>query len=176
MQLFRISIKFEQDGKWSNRDADLEGYLVKKSDSDDTVEGYTTMLYPTNYNPVRYIKGLYVPNDNSLIFVQMSNECLDPICYCFPTTDQQGYWCPYSTSVGFFPVTPGTPCSLGHATIRIEEVVGRPELVQETLATFKRNAEDASFTNQCLMQDCQNLYDFLEPCLLFQIKLHCGKW
>lgn len=176
MPLFRISIKFEQNGKWSNRDADLEGYLYKESESDDTVKGYVDVLYPTQSEPIRYIQGLYA-SDNSLIFIQMVNdEYLSPVCYCFPSTEQHGYWSSYSTSLGFFPVSPGAPCSLGRAKLRIEEVTGHPELEQETLATFEKHASEATFANRCLMEDCNNLVDFLEPGLFFQMKLHCGKW
>lgn len=176
MQLFRISIKFEQDGKWSNRDADLEGYLVKKSEAYDTVEGYVNVLYPTYSEPVRYIKGLYA-SDDSLIFVQMVNDDhLTPICYCFPATDQQGYWSSYNTAVGFFPVSPGTPCSLGRATLRIEEVTEQSELMKKTLATFGRKSLEANFINQCMLEDYRNLADVLEPGVVFQMKLHCGKW
>ena len=47
MKLFKIAVKFEQDCKWSDREADTEGYLVQEDDEEGSVYGYVNTLYPT---------------------------------------------------------------------------------------------------------------------------------
>lgn len=175
MQLLKFSIKFEENGKWSEREADLEGYLVKKNELDDTVEGYVKALYSTNY-PIRYVKGLYCP-DSSLVFMQLTNaESLSPICYCFPNISENGYWSPFNRNFGFFPIAPGEPCSLGHASIRLDEVTSSPEIEQEASSIFAENAHKANWVNHCLMGDYKSIADFLGENWIFQMQLHCGKW
>lgn len=178
MRLFKISTRFEQDGKWSDRKADAEGYLIKRDDEDDAVEGYVKMLYPTCYSPVRYIKGLY-SKDGALVFLQMCNTYfLSPICYSFPDVNKEGYWSEHNERLGFFPVYPSMPCSRGHATVKIEEVFGENlnELAKETSAIFEENLCNASGENERLVQDFRALTDFLDTGMVFQMKLHCGKW
>ena len=168
MKVFKISGKFEQDGKWSNREADTEGYLVKPSDTDDTIIGYVKALYPTNYDSVRFIKGLY-SEEGSLIFLQMSNNSvLSPICYCFS----------YGEKLGFFPVYPGIACSMGSAKVSLEEITdaAQNEKEQEAIAIFTENSRKAIWVNRCLMEDYRSLTDFLDSGTIFQMKLHCGKW
>ncbi len=176
MQLFKVSIKFEQKGKWSERETDLEGYLVKSSETEDTVQGYVSLAYPNLYGHLRYVKGLYTPY-GSLIFMQMSNAfSITPVCYCFPNPGEQGYWCEYTNEFGFFPILSGHACSLGHATLQMEELTAQEEILQETLAFFKTNASDATSVNCDLMKDTPYLTDFLKPDIVSQIELHCGKW
>ncbi len=176
MKLFKINIKFEQDGKWSDRTEDIKGYLIKESDEDDTVVGFIQVLYPTKNDPIRYVKGLYNPN-TSLIFLQMTNESsLSPICYCFPELTQEGYWSGFNRNLGFFPAISGYCCSDGHATLCIEEVTADPKIVQKTSTIFAENSSNATWANQCLMNDYKSLTDFFEQDILSQIKLHCGKW
>lgn len=177
MKLFKISIKFEQNGKWSERQADTEGYLVKEDDNDDIVEGYVKALYPTSYDSVRYIKGLYL--DNSLVFIQMiNNNTMSPICYSFPDVKHEGFWSGFDEKVGFFPMVPATKCSDGHATIQIEEVKDetKDKIVEETSKIFEKEASKPTWINHCMMNDCKSLTDFLDEQCVFQMKLHCGKW
>ena len=177
MRLFKFSCKFEQDGRWSDRKADTEGYFIKRNDDDDAVEGYVKMLYPTCSDSVRYIKGLY--SGSSLIFMQLSNDfILSPICYCFPDVKKEGYWSDYVGRCGFFPVIPSYPCSRGHATVIIEEITDGTltEIEMEVSATFEENSRKASWSNQWLLRDFRALADFLDSGIIFQMKLHCGKW
>lgn len=176
MKLFKISIKFEQNGKWSERQADTEGYLVKKNENDDIVEGYVKALYHTSYDSVRYIKGLHF--NNSLVFIQMCNvSSVSPICYSFPDVKNEGFWSGFNEN-GFFPMVPATKCSDGHATIQIEEVEDetKDKIVEETSKIFEKEASDPTWINQCLMEDFKSLKDFLNEQCVFQMKLHCGKW
>ena len=178
MKVFKISVKFEQNGKWSNREADTEGYLVKSSDTDDTIIGYVKALYPTNYDSVRFIKGLY-SKEGSLVFIQMSNNSvLSPICYCFSDVKKEGFWSEYGRSFGFFPVYPGVACSAGRAKVSLGEITdaNQNEKEQKTTAIFEANSSKAIWVNQCLMKDYRALTDFLDSGNIFQMQLHCGKW
>lgn len=177
MKVFETSIKFEQYGKWSEREADTKGYLIKRNDDDDIVEGYVEMQYPTNYDSVRFIKGLY--SKKSLVFMQMSNENrLSPICYCFPNVKEEGYWSDFSTKLGFFPIWNGTPCSQGHATISIKEITDASvkDVEEKTTAIFAEKVKNATSMNRDLMADAKSLTDFLDSAMIFQMKIHCGKW
>ena len=51
MQVFKISGKFEQNGAWSNRDADFVGYFIKRQ-GDDVIEGYMEEQFPTPFDPI----------------------------------------------------------------------------------------------------------------------------
>lgn len=178
MKVFEISVKFEQNEEWSNRKADTKGYLVKREDEDDLVEGYVEVLYPSLTDTTRYIKGLY-SKEGALVFVQMSNDSfLSPICYCFPDIKKEGYWSAYDTQLGFFPVCTDMACSEGHAIICINEITGVDidTIQQNTSAIFEENSNNAIWVNKCLMQDLNSLTDFLDEGTISQMMLHCGKW
>ena len=121
MQVFKITGKFEQNGKWSSREADFIGYFVKR-DGDDVIEGYVEEQTGTPYDPVRYITGLYI-NANQLVFMKMSKDSfLKPLCYVFPNISEQGFWSDFKTHGGFFYdrfyMLHGF-CN-GHATVRLQ--------------------------------------------------------
>ncbi len=177
MQVFKISSKFEQDGNWSDRKADAEGYLVKRNDKDDVIEGYVEMMYPTNSDSIRYIKGLY--SNESLVFMQMCNDSsLSPICYCFPEVNKQGFWSDFNYRLGFFPFFPSYACSKGHAIVCLEEITdaSNKEIEQKVSSIFAEKSCEATKMNRDLMSDVRSLMDFLDQNLIFQMKLHCGKW
>lgn len=178
MELFKVKYNFEQDGKWSGREADLEGYLVKKSEDDDTVEGYATVLYPTFGIRTRYIKGLYKEN-GSLIFAQVCKDgSYAPICYYFPTGEEYGYWSAYNNNRGsFFPVFPGWPCSMGRATLQMQEVTDASEAERASKAIFDNTLRSSpNWETHCVMSEYRDLKDLMSEGMLFQMKLHCGKW
>ena len=183
MRVFEIAVKFEQDGKWSKREVDTEGYLIQKYDEYNIIEGYVKVLYPTRYDSVRFIKGLLCESGSgvtSLVFMQMCNEfTMSPLCYVFPDVEKQtGYWSDFNMNFGFFPVQPHLACSQGHAKIWFKEVTGKNlvEIAKETSAIFEENARDAIFWNECLMKDVRSLTDFLDSGIILQMKLHCGRW
>jgi len=178
MKVFRVSIKFEQNGRWSDREADSEGYIVKPSDDDNQIEGYVKMLYPTNSDPVRYIKGLY--SNGSIVFMQLCNDSdLSPICYCFPYIEEQGFWSDFHETFGFFPLGCSPfGCARGHATVSLEEITDETskDIEQETLAIFEEKSRKANKMNCDLMEGVRSLTDFLDECYVFKMKIHCGKW
>lgn len=177
MKVFKISIKFEQNGMWSERKADVEGYLIKPNDEDEIVEGYVKMMYPTYSEPVRYIKGLY--SNDSLIYMQMCNDSfLSPVCYCFPKGKEKGFWSAFDYTFGFFPVYPGMACSQGHATVILEEITdaSMEKIAQETSKIFTEKSSKATSMNRDIMADVKSLTDFLDDGIIFQMGLHCGKW
>lgn len=177
MKVFKISTKFEQNGKWSDRETDVEGYLIKPIDEDEIVEGYVKMMYPTHSEPIRYIKGLY--SNDSLIYMQMCNDSsMSPVCYCFPNVKENGFYSSFDYRSGFFPVYPGMPCSQGHATVILEEITDASieKIAQETSKILTEMSRKATSMNRDLMADVKSLTDFLDDGIIFQMKLHCGKW
>lgn len=189
MKVFKISIKFEQNERWSDRNADAEGYLIQSNGNDaEDVEGYVKVLYSTSSNPIRFIKGLYL-SDNSLVFMQMSDEpSLSPICYCFPTVQEEGYWSSFGVT-GFFPVIRGRACSKGHARVELLDITGGitneelSKINQETaiiqknsIAFSKKGLVDSRYTNWMLVPDITFLKTFLKDESIFNMKFHRGKW
>ena len=177
MKVFKISTKFEQNSKWSDRKADVEGFLIKPNDDEEIVEGYVNMMYPTHSEPVRYIKGLL--SDDSLIYMQMCNDSfMSPVCYCFPKGKEKGFWSAFDYRFGFFPVYPGMPCSHGHATVVLEEITdaSKENIAQEVSKIFTEKSSNATSMNRDIMSDVKSLTDFLDDGIIFQMGLHCGKW
>lgn len=177
MKVFKISTKFEQNGKWSERKADVEGYLIQPNDEDEIVEGYVKMMYPTPSEQVRYIKGLY--SNDSLIYMQMCNDSsMSPVCYCFPKGKEKGFWSAFNYRYGFFPVFPGMACSQGHATVIFEEITdaSKENIAQEVSKIFTEKSREAISMNRDLMSDVKSLMDFMDDSVFFQMELHCGKW
>ena len=82
MQVFKITGKFEQNGKWS----ELTGYFVKRDD-DDVIEGYVDAQMDASTNPVRCIKGIYTKGGR-LTFLQDEVNS-PPICYDFTNVNKQ---------------------------------------------------------------------------------------
>lgn len=179
MKVYKFTIKFEQDGIWSEREADIDGFLIRENDKDDIVKGYVKILYPTQYDSVRYIIGL-LRGDGALAFMQMSNDsALSTICYVFPDTKKnEGYWSDFKKHGGFFPVWPGSACSQGHATLCMEEVTGEciSKIGEEISKIFEEKSSNVTSGHKSLMQDVNSLEDFLSAGMYFQMKLHCGKW
>lgn len=177
MKVFKISTKFEQNGKWSERKADVEGYLIQPNDQDEIVEGYVKMMYPTRSEPVRYIKGLY--SNDSLIYMQMCNDSsMSPVCYCFPNIKENGFWSAFHYRYGFFPICPSIACSQGHATVILEEITDASieRIAQETSRIFTEKSKEATSMNHDLMSDSKSLKVYMDDSIIFQMKLHCGKW
>lgn len=177
MKLFKIAVKFEQDCKWSDREADTEGYLVQEDDEEGSVYGYVNTLYPTQFNSTKFICG--IKSGKSLSFIQMNKEPrLSPICYAFLDTSKEGFWSDYSAKYGFFPVVSGNKCSNGHAKITIQEVTGEglEDAFQKTKEVFGKASQRPSFINSCMMVDYLSVKDFLDESTFLQMELHCGKW
>ncbi len=177
MQLFTIEIKREPNESLNLKKEELVGYLVKKNDEDDTVEGFMRILYQNGMKPLyRYVKGIYV-NSTSLVLLEMANvPKFYPICYCFPNITEEGYWSSLNRGLGFFPVIQNHPCSNGRATLCLKQVEAKPILVQQTSEFFIKNSSDAIWINKCVMDNYKSLTDFLGEPILSQIKLHCGEW
>lgn len=177
MKLFKIAVKFEQDCKWSDREADTEGYLVQEDDEDESVYGYVKALYPSQFSSTKFICG--IKTGKSLSFIQMNKEPrLSPICYAFLDTSEDGFWSDYSAKYGFFPVVSGNKCSNGHAKITIQEVTGEglEDAFQKTKEVFGKASQRPSFINSCMMVDYLSVKDFLDESTFLQMELHCGKW
>lgn len=162
MQLFKISVKFEQNGQWSHRDADTIGYLVKRTEESDVIEGYVEVQYPTSSDVIRYIKGLYKVETKQLVFLQMVNDpSLHPLMYTFADIQKEGFWDGYDFDTGYF----YKGKYVGHARIEVTEITDEEEkkqLAEETISIFERKASDATSMNGQFMQQVSIFTDFLE--------------
>lgn len=177
MGVFRLTIKVEEDTKWSKRDYDLEGYFIKKRDDNHSIEGYVKYLSQPGSSLVWFIKGFY--EKSSIVFLQMCNSyAVSPLCYCFPNIKENGFWSDFNYMLGFFPVYVSRPCAKGHCKISIEEITGdeKEKIASETTSIFSSQAVNSISLNQDLMEDCNSIMDFLSPKALFQMHMHCGKW
>ena len=160
MNLFQISGKFEQDGEWSSRDADFVGYFVKREN--DVIEGYLEEKYPTPFDKIRYIKGLFIENANQLVFMKMCNvSSLFPLAYVFTDIHKEGFWDGFSYHGGFF----AYGSYQGHARVEIKEVTEEDEknrLIKQVTEIFSERASRATGMNRDLMADVHSLKDFLD--------------
>ena len=83
-KVFKISGKFQQYGRWSDLKDDFIGYFAKADDS-DVFTGYMEEQYDSPSSHIRYIKGLYIEQENKIVFLQMTNDIeLSPLFYTFP--------------------------------------------------------------------------------------------
>ena len=73
MKVFKFSGKFQQYGRWSDLKDDFIGYFAKADDS-DVFTGYMEEQYDSPSSPIRYIKGLYIEQENKIVFLKMTND------------------------------------------------------------------------------------------------------
>lgn len=156
MELFQIDGKFEQNQCWSDLSADFSGFLVRGAGN--IVRGYTLEKFPTPYDKMRFICGIY--EDNRLVFVKMVNErALSPLCYVFPNIEQQGYWDGFSPAEGgFFPQHKFQ----GHATIQIIPTVDNHNIAQQTLNRYDEFCRCAFPLFHGFMDTIRTFRDFFE--------------
>ena len=57
MSLFRISIRLERDGKWSQQQSDFSGYFVR--DSNNIMQGYVVAHDASSRERKHFIAGIY---------------------------------------------------------------------------------------------------------------------
>lgn len=174
MKIYKITLRCESNG----RIAGAEGYLVKPKDDDDTIEGYFDLLSISSEDRIRFVKGL-LTKQGEIVFIQMSNNSdVKPICYCFENIYNEGFWSEYHMKYGFFSVSPGMICSNGRALIQVQEVdgVAIQKEANETISVYNENFQNATKLNKVLIANHRALADFLDKNILFQMKLHCGKW
>lgn len=163
MRVFLVSVKFEENGQWSSRDADTIGFFVKREEDSDVIEGYLEMQYNTAFNPIRYIKGLFI-EERKLVWMQMCNDFLYPVCYVFHDIVERGFWSGFDKNGGFFPQGNFN----GHATITLKEITDEAEkenMKQEIMRIFVANCYKEGpmrLPNSGLLQETQVLMDFLD--------------
>ncbi len=159
MHLFKILGRYEQNGKWSNREADFTGYFVKRKNTSVIIEGYIEKKVPIINEKVKYIKGIYMQDSKMLVFVEMSNNALImPVVYVFKNIKKQGYWDVWSPYRGVFKRGE----NMGHAKIKIEEVVAWPHITKKVINIYEENVCDATFLNRKFMEQTYELIDLFE--------------
>lgn len=162
-RVFRASVKFEENGQWSSREADTIGFFVKREEDSNVIEGYFEMQYNTAFNPIRYIKGLFI-EERKLVWMQMCNDFLYPVCYVFHDITERGFWSGFNKNGGFFPQGNFN----GHAMITLKEITDETEkkgMEKEIMYIFEKNRDKDGpmrLPNSGLLQETQVLMDFLD--------------
>lgn len=164
MRVFKASVKFEENGKWSSREADTIGFFVKREENSDVIEGYFKMQYDTAFSTIRYIKGLFI-EERKLVWMQMCNDTfLYPVCYVFHDIAERGFWSGFDLEEGFFPQGSFN----GHATVILEEITNeadKEDMEQRTMMMFEDYRDEDGpmrWPNSTLSQDVEQLKDFLD--------------
>lgn len=157
-KVFKISGKFEQYGRWSDLKDDFIGYFAKADDS-DVFTGYMEEQYDSPSSHIRYIKGLYIEQENKIVFLQMTNDIeLSPLFYTFPDLSKQGVWTSYSFLQGFFP----RGYVDGFAKATIEEITeGVKELEKKIEETYAQVLETGLKINMDLMENIEEYRSYL---------------
>lgn len=171
MRLFKISGKVESCNIWSNRKADYVGYFIQEDGTDDII-GYVKEQSTIQYDPIRYIKGVYAEDKKQLMFMKLCNVItLRPLAYVFSDLDEKGQWSVWNWTRGFFP----DGDSKGQATVQLKEVLDKSEkkrLVQEVYDIFNENASRATNLNRQLMEEVADLKGFVDKNSPFYLKQH----
>lgn len=169
MRVFEICGKFQQQGRWSERESDFIGYFVMEEGS-DAIRGYMEEQFDTPYDPIRYFKGFYMEGKKQLTFMKMCNAmALQPLAYVFHNREQEGLWSGFDFCNGFFP----GGRSEGKATVRLEEVLDaekKHELAQRTLEVYEEKVGNASDLNAALLEIVDELMDFLDENSRYYLK------
>lgn len=159
MHLFKISGKYEQNGKWSDREADFTGYFVKRKNTSVVIEGYIEKKVVTVKEKIRYIKGIYLKDSKMLVFVEMcNNTLLMPVVYVFKNIEKLGYWDVWSPYDGVFK----RGDNMGHAKVIIKELIAKPHIRRKVINIYERNVCNATFLNRKFMEQTYELIDLLD--------------
>ncbi len=158
MRVFKITGKFQQNGRYSDLKEDFKGFFVMEANSQE-IKGYMEEQYKSHYDPMRYIYGLYDENENKLVYLKLTNEKkLLPLLYAFPDLNKEGAWSAFSLSGEFF--VPG--CAHGFAKATIEEITKNvDELSQKVLETYEQVHNDELKLNNLLIQYDVEQYMYL---------------
>ncbi len=151
MRVFKITGKFQQNGRYSDLKEDFKGFFVLEDNSQE-IKGYMEEQYKSHYDPIRYIYGLYDETANKLVYLKLTNErTLSPLLYAFPDLNEEGVWTSFSPMFGgFF----GLGFSDGLAKATIEEVTENvDELSQKVLEEYEQVQNVGLELNDMLIQD-----------------------
>ena len=89
MEVYRISGKFEQFGRWSVLPEDFSGHFAV--DDDGVLRGTMTERYNSLYDDQRFIWG--IKRGDELHFFKVTNEMeFDPLFYSFSDYHKEGAW------------------------------------------------------------------------------------
>lgn len=161
MKVFKVFGKFEQYNRWSDLEADFVGYFVKE-DGSDVLIGYMEEQYDSPYDPIRYITGMYLEENNQLVFLKMSNEEeLSPLMYVFPDLNKKGVWSHYEMffEERFFSCGQAD----GYAKIKIEEITeDTTERSNEIKAIYSKVLEVGLKINTNLIAKIDEYKEFLD--------------
>lgn len=157
-KLFKLFVRFEQNGRWSDLKEDFIIYLLLDTKTHIFV-GYTEEKYNSRSHE-RYVTGLLFEDKGvtKLVFFKLVKENgLAPIMYAFSDISQEGTWSAYKMQNGFdYPD--------GKATVVLEEFEMTMELKNNILAMYAKILESRLPWNIQLSQDTKSLIDFIgEP-------------
>jgi hypothetical protein len=155
-KLFKLSVRFEQNGHWSDLKEDFIAYLLLDTETHMFI-GYTEEKYKSFYDLERYVAGLLLEAESvtKLVFFKLvNNQNLKPIMYTFLDISQEGTWSAYRMQNGFdYPD--------GKTTITLEELEMTMELKTKVSVTYAKVLESEIPWNIQLLQQVGNLIDFL---------------
>lgn len=148
--------KFEQNGCWSDLNADFSGFVVRNKNN--IIKGYTLEKCPTPYDKMRFLCGVY--EEDRLAFAKLITErALKPLCYVFPDVHKQGYWNGFVPMEGeFFP----QHTFQGHATIKIVPTADNGGIIEQTLEHFQEFQYSTFPINQGFIEAACTFRDFFE--------------
>lgn len=158
MRVFKITGKFQENGRYSDLKEDFKGFFVMDSDSRE-IKGYMEEQYESPYDPMRYIYGLYDETKNRLVYLKLTNEkYLSPLMYVFPDLNKEGVWSVFSLFGGFF----ASGYAHGLAKVTIEEITENvDELSQKVLETYEQVHNNELKLNDVLIQHGVEKYMYL---------------
>lgn len=150
MSLFRISGKFQKDGKWSDQQADFSGYFVQ--DSRNIIQGYVMEQTPRSRDHQWFIAGIY--ENDKIVFVKMLPFSDAPSCFVQIDPAGNAYW------DNFFPISGGffANCSFcGHASLSITALEDSTIATKTTRAFTDFVETGASMTHHGILEDLNAL-------------------
>ena len=120
-RIFKIRFDLERNGSWSGRESEFLCYLLKLTDTDDTVYGFSSCISATSFASPRYVKG--VMSNTKLLIMQFTNTYgLAPICCFFSSLDEDGLWSSFDIRNNIFPIFSETKRADGRVRLTLSEV------------------------------------------------------
>lgn len=136
MRVFKITGKFQQNGRYSDLKEDFKGFFVMEANSQE-IKGYMEEQYKSRYDPIKCIHGLYDETENKLVYLKLAKEKeLSQLLYIFPNLNKEGVWTAFKPMYGGF-FAFGNADGLARATI--EEITENvDEFSQKVLEKYEQ--------------------------------------
>lgn len=170
-RIFKLRLNLERNGLWSGRESEFLCYILKPTENNDTVYGFSFCISETSFASARYVKGIM--KDNLLLLMQFINTYgILPICYCFPSRVKDGYWSSFNIKNGIFPIFSEAKRADGHAKLFMSEVsyTEKKECYINNIVSSYLKLSDIKLNNT-LIREPNNLSDFDDPKYFVDVNL-----